>query len=94
MTHTPAPWFVEGERIRKHCMKDGLITIAKVEGWLSDEYIDEEIANRNLIATAPELLEALEDLVALNGEWSNDAYAKAEAAIKKAKKPTVTSVFD
>lgn len=84
MTHTPAPWFVEGERIRKHCMKDGLITIAKVEGWLS-EYRDEEIANRNLISAAPELLEALEALVALDGEWSNDAYAKAEAVIKKAR---------
>lgn len=47
---------------------------------------DEQVSNARLIAAAPDLLEALELIVALDGKWSNDAYAKAEVAISKATK--------
>jgi hypothetical protein len=45
---------------------------------------EEEAANARLIAAAPELLEALEDLVNM---WSAANMVKARAAIAKATKP-------
>ena len=80
-THTPGPWHVaNGCQIRS--AKD---QIAKA--WMMRN--GEGLANARLIAAAPELLEALEEIVsAADGDgWSQlDAdLRKARAAIAKAK---------
>lgn len=80
-THTPGPWHVaNGCQIRS--AKD---QIAKA--WMMRN--GEGLANARLIAAAPEMLEALEEIVsAADGDgWSQlDAdLRKARAAIAKAK---------
>jgi hypothetical protein len=46
---------------------------------------DEARANANLIAAAPDLLEALEDIIASQSAILDELTAKARAAIAKAK---------
>jgi len=58
MTHTPGPWKVLGEDVVLECNEK------EVVAWVGD--IDGQmINNANLIAAAPEMLEALEEVVAL-----------------------------
>lgn len=84
--HTPGPWAVNPIMRDQICTFDGLkaLAIANRDG---DPY--EVMATAQLIAAAPELLEALKELSA--EEWRDDddpilncARSKARAAITKA----------
>ena len=58
MSHTPGPWKVLGEDVVLECNEK------EVVAWVGD--IDGQmINNAHLIAAAPEMLEALEEVVAL-----------------------------
>lgn len=91
--HTPGPWEVTGDRdsdegLTVEARGGEVAFIASTTG-----YARADIANAFLIAAAPELLEALEHMVAVSN-WattiqSEEQYdamiANAEAAIRKAK---------
>lgn len=87
--HTPGPWHRNIKPARKYpTIWSGRNThVAYVEGGtLSDDEIE---ANINLIAAAPDLLEALESVVAYHCHHSDvgvagQVYDKAIAAINKA----------
>ncbi len=92
--HTPGPWSLRGSTIRGPHLKDpeGRTRIVAKAIWDKGTYIDETEANARLIAAAPELVEALEDLVCLaeramresDGEWMVDEELRdARAAIAK-----------
>jgi hypothetical protein len=84
MKHTPGPWRFDGHGINGN---DGT-RIAKVsntnphqgDGRTRDTEFD---ATSRLIAAAPELLEALKEVVAIS-DRKHDAWDKARAAIAKA----------
>ncbi|TKY81063.1 hypothetical protein R0L47_13540 [Pectobacterium polonicum] len=98
--HTPGPWFVNGKEsikvtgnmnvIQTHS-SDGLgYHVAYASGWVDDKETAEEArCNANLIASAPDLLEALEGIIADEGRgWAaiNPPRTEAaKAAIAKAK---------
>lgn len=91
---TPGPWFVDdgGDVGSRSGRKDG--TRDMVAGVAGCEWSEEDAANANLIAAAPELLEALQEMVAIvkkntypqpdkpNSTWGR--MEAAEAVIKKA----------
>lgn len=83
--HTPGPWLKEGATV---CQAETLQTICKTLGK------NEEIqsANAKLIAAAPELLEALEfllaDYLAIAGPILTKSDAPAEKAIAAIEKAT------
>ena len=91
--HTPGPWQVEprtenGTYYVSIPRKDGTIFTSS---WVAQvgPFNDEDEANARLVAAAPELLEACEDMVALLArELPTDlgvpAAARARAAIAKA----------
>lgn len=104
MNHTPAPWLVDFEsdefdskqsRLRiidgseaSMSHPQGRLTIAEVNVCAFAPHMDEPLANAHLIASAPELLRALEWLVddwerVTNRTLPDDHEAKA--AIAKAK---------
>jgi hypothetical protein len=85
--HTPGPWQVSpyGNITSKS------LTVAKVE-QMPGNYESEKQANARLIASAPDLLSALEfllaDYIAINGEnltGSSVPADKAREALRKAK---------
>ena len=77
--HTPRPWKIEGRSILGRCFTGTYCNICdKVRGG-SPEQAE---ANARLIAAAPELLEALREVVALS-DRKHDAWDKAKAAIAK-----------
>ncbi len=74
--HTPGPWgqLIHGMKVTAH---DHSMTICDIRGWgyltgtggmnlSADDAISIQQANANLIAAAPDLLEALKSLVAGN----------------------------
>lgn len=73
---TPGPWFVGGNEGNKLSVNADQYFVALVDEGDSQE------ANTRLIAAAPELLEALQDLQARACIYVNTS--KAEAAINKA----------
>lgn len=81
--HTPGPWTIGG--------KTGFINQLKIEPTICVVYGagEELIANSSLIAAAPELLAALEDLTRILDQADVDygvySRRKARAAIAKAK---------
>ena len=87
MTHTKGPWSVR--------MPTEFLNQAAIEPCIGCVYgAGEELqANANLIASAPELLEALnqtvqclEDVATLKGGWAwEEVVTEARAAISKAK---------
>ena len=89
MNHTPGPWCVEhlpddGPSI--HTDEAGIARrIAGVDmgGWRKTSRKEAE-ANARLIAAAPELLEALRDLLSLHPGTENKWTQQAQAAIAKA----------
>ena len=103
-THTPGPWQVEGEAVyanrdprSRH--RNGRACVANICTGDYDELDAEGIANARLIATAPELLEALKALaITLEEMWAEkeltapkfrqcqlgEAVKDARAAIAKA----------
>ena len=85
-THTPGPWVVtdpdmDGFMSIKARIDDSYI--CRTYGWEA-EYADEERANALLIAAAPDLLSALDEIVAIS-DRKHDAWDRAKAAIAKAK---------
>lgn len=78
--HTPGPWARYGSIIRSIACNDRKIADVRVID-------DEGQANSILIVASPDMLEALEDLVAGSGTspGSNKRFAKARAAIAKAR---------
>ena len=92
--HTPGPWRVEwrGEKERPGIESDSASLSVVIYEVKSDDDCgihgrtpDEERANANLIAAAPDLLEVLEDIAADTGSsgwWWGE---KMMAAIAKAK---------
>lgn len=92
--HTPGPWEVDGEDILAN---SGDTTVA-MTFWTNQRCPDDECrANARLIAAAPELLAACEELLKLvddlegmaamplTPECTSKEVAKAKAAIAKAK---------
>jgi len=79
--HTPGPWIIDSD--------DGdIIEVVSGDYFIADvhrlEPKDEWRANARLIAAAPELLEALEELVDLY-EYEDNVSRDARAAIAKAR---------
>ena len=87
--HTPGPWFNAGLMIRKQTSeKGGSFALAKVidHEWLEMGDTD---ANARLIAAAPELLDALIELVDVSSSVLTSTHSRARvdaarAAINKA----------
>ena len=76
--HTPGPWHTAGEQgVQIRSAKD---QIAKVWTMRGNEWK----ANAHLIAAAPDLLEALQDMVSDHASLSAATLAFARAAIAKA----------
>jgi hypothetical protein len=90
-THTPAPWSIEWD----HQSNTPEFIRAFVDGEMEDVAIvtpDTPVANARLISAAPDLLSALEfllaDYIAINGEKLTGSIVpadKAREAIRKAK---------
>lgn len=82
--HTPAPWTVNPKA--KTNIRHGNLTIANCSSTHDGSRAEEEIANAKLIAAAPELLEALEELMKVyerNGQLLSFDVNIARKAIKK-----------
>ena len=89
--HTPGPWkahfeeayFVTGPDLGSVAMMMNLKGAYGLGGRRSG---DESAANARLIAAAPELLEALRQIVEQHGQWNNGIWAAniARAAIAEA----------
>ena len=83
--HTPGPWKIGIADIYQANSGD---YVASVDGPNRADLIQTRNANRALVCAAPDLLEALEDLLTLvEDEGVNlrvNAYAKAKKAIAKA----------
>jgi hypothetical protein len=92
--HTQGPWHITGNKTKyiEARIRDGwLQEVASVGPTESDNgYGPQQEANARLIAAAPELLEALQEILAIDGhssltrEDSDKLDAKARAAIAKA----------
>lgn len=92
--HTPGPWKVEGPNLnRKDSFVFSIYSGTEVKPkWIadisfySDHGTPQEKANAKLIAAAPELLEALQSLLApvTSAGQLSFTMLKAEEAIKKA----------
>lgn len=84
---TPGPWHVSAEECLVIRDDYEFSVVAKYVGYLAD---DVEMANAKLIAAAPDLLAALQDLLhadchsVRNSTVHNQAMLKARAAISKA----------
>ena len=85
MTHTPAPWKIHD--CGKHRNNPRLDDLAIVYGENEEHICDTvyEIADANLIIAAPDLLEALCDMVSDINETSEATLEFAKKAINKAK---------
>lgn len=93
--HTPGPWFVSENAVkpalRPYAIYSRHDCICDVLSEIEEGPTDRDTANARLIAAAPELLEALEELADLmdlvrSGEYKPDSFSTqpARAAIKKA----------
>lgn len=92
--YTPGPWRCDPEgkiwsesKTELICEKVCYPKVAEVASYLSQgDSGDEGHANANLIAAAPDLLEALKDLVSQieDGSWNDILTGQAEDAIDKA----------
>lgn len=87
--HTPGPWELRPDAMGGFSAlifpKDGEFPVASLTGYHAR--LGQRLPNALLISAAPELLDALELLVALNmddDETTLEAIAKARAAIAKA----------
>jgi len=81
--HTPGPW-----RINDHSRDEGCFYIEADHAGVASVFADEPAAGANarLISAAPDLLAALEHMVALfnSGAWSHANIKDARAALAKA----------
>ncbi len=92
--HTPGPWIAEGAEIVALVDPEHTATYYAPVCTIDDEWSTGIVeANARLIAAAPDLLAALQNMVAHFGHWASqidmkqidrDAVAMARAAIGKA----------
>lgn len=84
---TPGPWFITGSMTKyiEARIDGGMIQEVAACGPTHEDngYGAQQNANANLIAAAPELLEALQEVVRIS-DRKHDAWDKAKAAINKA----------
>lgn len=82
--HTPSPWWIEHEDNEGKLLENG-VTIESPEGPVAFNVID---CSAQLIAAAPELLAALQEMreqfTSDGTDGQHAASARADAAIKKA----------
>lgn len=93
--HTPGPWTLNGEYMTRHVYArgekiSGVVAVINL-AWPGKEQQDEQRANAHLIASAPELLAALEAALLViedyleydhNGDpWTEDARTMGEMDI-------------
>lgn len=94
--HTPGPWLmVEAEIIGRDYLaimqsklkeKEGPYPlICEITNMIHKT--EEDVSNARLIAAAPDMLEALEEVIKSleTGKWNKSTYPMAKEAIKKAK---------
>lgn len=86
---TPGPWFGDNSRAigPKSTEDDQSYGMVVPVGWVEfDPEIEVQVANQNIMAAAPELLDALEMLVVFTTPTKRNAAAlsKAYSAIAKA----------
>lgn len=62
-THTPGPWTPNGNYILSSCKNFHVALMTRSDADMADEWK----ANKNLIAAAPELLDALEGMLKATG---------------------------
>lgn len=60
--HTPGPWKANGPQVTAQGDMRRVV-VATVNGYVFGPHADEPLANAHLIASAPALLEALEELL-------------------------------
>lgn len=84
MKHTPAPWYFSNEGVLRVRAKDDDEVVCSYAGY---ENCEREYANARLIAAAPDLLEALQEMTAIVKKNSypqpdkpSSNYARAEWA--------------
>ena len=88
--HTPGPWFAVADKgqtiIRTSRSSAAFSPLAIVKGDKRDTLKDQE-ANARLIAAAPDLLDALSEIINDGGKFvmTNETHRKARAAIAKAR---------
>jgi hypothetical protein len=96
MSHTPGPWVVEDSRkLKSKKLRQELLMVVARDGGMPGLIVNSgtvtktDEANARLIAAAPDLLDALEEIVARfdddNIKRTVDAIQSSRAAIKKAK---------
>lgn len=79
---TPAPWYFSNEGVLRVRAEDDDEVVCSYAGY---EYCEREYANANLIAAAPDLLEALQDVLhAYDKHGEHSEWDFARAAISKA----------
>lgn len=88
MAHTPGPWEVAmpGEVDEHYAVLDGFGHTASVYGY--PEEASAALANARLIAAAPDLLAACEELLIYLGDWNDmedETCVAARRAIAKAR---------
>lgn len=96
MKHTPGPWVVKPDLDENGLgsfgiCKDGDSTLAVTCGRVTPRLIEKARANAQLIAAAPDLLQALEyllDFVYSRIDWMEYDHAEMVAVIRKAKGET------
>jgi hypothetical protein len=90
--HTPGPWFYTGKHHDCEVRYVGRNREDRFDTEIATLYLgkgEEQIANANLIAAAPELLAALQEVFVIGDTLVSDVYGyefkeKARAAIAKA----------
>ena len=78
--HTPGPWVARGTTV----FNSGCFFISDCDGLGDPERKSMSEANARLIAAAPDLLTALQDMLDGEGDMTAERVKKARAAITKA----------
>lgn len=95
MSHTPGPWVVVNDTaiapawaINERVAKTIAVNLRENEDGSFPEYGECQKADTHLIAAAPDLLDAVEELLIYLADWDdpdNETCQRARAAVAKAK---------
>ena len=82
--HTPGPWsfYDDSNNGKTNCVE--IVAIGKTVARIYHSVPAEDLPNASLMAAAPELLEALKEMVRLAEHEGWEGFPKARAAIAKA----------